>query len=461
MLAVLVALDDEGLEIFPTHRLTSGPLPRLNGGLTQTPLDGPGEAAAALAEVARDRPAFVLLSPEGAVLVEGGDHALDTALVDSLPLEGVDFTPSADGAERAVATGQAAAAFLVRPPTVQQVEEFARAGVRMPQKSTYFFPSSPAGSFSPLRRVTGADWLEVCRDAAAAVSVVLDELPTRLEREAPRGRRRGRRRDDRGGRRGRGSGGRPARTGSGGFTLVSEELGRRVFGDGDDGVTVVCDPIDGSLNAKRGIRFFALAGGRLRVSPRTSSSASCTTSEPARSEQGPPRRGRVPERAPADGPPPKERIEILSLEATRTDFVAEHVAAMVGFAVRTRVMGSLALSLCHPRRPRRRGRLAEAGEERGHRRRAAPRPRARPGDRPARRPALRRGAARPRRPFLRGCGCDAGGLRRRLQPASAPPIPLRYLPCSRRSRFARTSGPLVVRDRVVRGSRRSVATSMC
>ena len=50
---------------------------------------------------------------------------------------------------------------------------------------------------------------------------------------------------------------------------------------------------------------------------------------------------------PLDGPGPKERIEILSLEATRTDLVAEHVAGMVGLAVRTRVMGSLALSLCH------------------------------------------------------------------------------------------------------------------
>ena len=58
---------------------------------------------------------------------------------------GVEFTPSADGAERAVATGQAAAAFLVRPPTVQQVEEFARAGIRMPQKSTYFFPKLTSG----------------------------------------------------------------------------------------------------------------------------------------------------------------------------------------------------------------------------------------------------------------------------------------------------------------------------
>src|SRR5204863_6240847 len=42
------------------------------------------------------------------------------------------------------------------------------------------------------------------------------------------------------------------------FTLISEELGERTFGSG--GAThVVVDPIDGSLNAKRGIPFFALS----------------------------------------------------------------------------------------------------------------------------------------------------------------------------------------------------------
>jgi myo-inositol-1(or 4)-monophosphatase len=50
---------------------------------------------------------------------------------------------------------------------------------------------------------------------------------------------------------------------------------------------------------------------------------------------------------PLDGPGPKEDLEILSFEATRTDLVAERVAAMVGLAYRTRIMGSLALSLCH------------------------------------------------------------------------------------------------------------------
>src|SRR5439155_2494567 len=44
---------------------------------------------------------------------------------------------------------------------------------------------------------------------------------------------------------------------------------------------------------------------------------------------------------------PKDQIEILSFEATRTSLVAERAAAMVGVATRLRIMGSLALSLCH------------------------------------------------------------------------------------------------------------------
>src|SRR2546423_7027204 len=44
---------------------------------------------------------------------------------------------------------------------------------------------------------------------------------------------------------------------------------------------------------------------------------------------------------------PKEPIEILAFEATRTASVAEKAAAVVGLAYRLRIMGSLALSLCH------------------------------------------------------------------------------------------------------------------
>jgi myo-inositol-1(or 4)-monophosphatase len=41
------------------------------------------------------------------------------------------------------------------------------------------------------------------------------------------------------------------------FTLISEELGVRKFGEGT--VTVLVDPIDGSNNAKNGVPFFATA----------------------------------------------------------------------------------------------------------------------------------------------------------------------------------------------------------
>ena len=47
------------------------------------------------------------------------------------------------------------------------------------------------------------------------------------------------------------------------------------------------------------------------------------------------------------GPGPKAEPEILSFEATKTDSVAAQIGDMVGFAPRTRVMGSLALTLCH------------------------------------------------------------------------------------------------------------------
>lgn len=145
VLAAFVSTRDEGLDILPTHRLTAGPVPALDGGLRTTALAGSGEALAALGAVPRDRAAFVLLDRGGAALVEADAAALDTAVVDALELEAVRFTPSAVEAEQAVAEGTASAAFLVRPPTVEQVEAFALAGERMPPKSTYFAPKLTSG----------------------------------------------------------------------------------------------------------------------------------------------------------------------------------------------------------------------------------------------------------------------------------------------------------------------------
>jgi uncharacterized protein (DUF1015 family) len=151
VLASLVARSDPGLCIFATHRLVGGAVPELDGLFRLTNVSGgASEALAALEGVPRDRPAFVLLSQDKAVLAEADGSGFDTALVDRLPLEDVRYTPSAADAERAVASGEAAAALLVRAPTVEQVEAAAVAGERLPEKSTYFYPKLASGLlFSP------------------------------------------------------------------------------------------------------------------------------------------------------------------------------------------------------------------------------------------------------------------------------------------------------------------------
>ena len=145
-LAALVSRADPGLVILPTHRLATAAPPELDG----APIVGVREALDELESIPRERAAFVLVRREGAKLVRSEDPALDTTVVDELPLEGVTYTASASEAERAVSSGAAAAAFLVRAPTMEQVETFARAGERMPPKSTYFFPKLTSGLlFSP------------------------------------------------------------------------------------------------------------------------------------------------------------------------------------------------------------------------------------------------------------------------------------------------------------------------
>jgi myo-inositol-1(or 4)-monophosphatase len=193
------------------------------------------------------------------------------------------------------------------------------------------------------------DWLAFCREATAAVDRALEALPTRADREPTAG---------------LGEGGDETtaidaaaegavvtlleRLHADGaeFTLVSEELGERSFGSSD--VRIVLDPIDGSLNAKRGIPFFSLsvavAQGDAMGDVDFGYVFDFGTREEwiARRGEGAYLNGMA-----VDGAGPKEQIEVLSFEATRTDLVAERVAAMVGLAYRTRIMGSLALSLCH------------------------------------------------------------------------------------------------------------------
>jgi myo-inositol-1(or 4)-monophosphatase len=187
------------------------------------------------------------------------------------------------------------------------------------------------------------DWLALCRAAVDDVRGVLEQLPRRADRETVTG------------------------TGEGGdqttaidaaaervilarfsdledITIVSEEVGTV----GEGGTYVVIDPIDGSLNAKRGIGFFSLsvavASGPTMGDVHFGFVHDFGTREEwtASAGEGPFLNGR-----PLDGDLPRDRIEVLSFEATRTASVAEKAAAVVELAYRLRIMGSLALSLCH------------------------------------------------------------------------------------------------------------------
>jgi len=151
VLAALVSRDDDGLEIFPTHRLVPGEPPLLDRSFRLTDIESSAEAGTtALADLDRDHPAFVLLRRNSAQLAESEGAELDTAVIDRLPLEDVRYTPSAVAAEEAVRSGRADAAFLVRAPTLDQVVAVARAGELLPQKTTYFFPKLTSGLvFSP------------------------------------------------------------------------------------------------------------------------------------------------------------------------------------------------------------------------------------------------------------------------------------------------------------------------
>ena len=156
VLAVLISVADPGLEIFAAHRVASEAPPDLRDPLTATKLESVSEAVAQLDTLERDHAAFVLVEPDGVSLVEAPPaedllERLDVTAVNPLVAGDVKFIPSANDAARAVTDGDAAAAFLVRAPTVAQVQGIATSGLVMPQKSTYFYPKLTSGLLlSPL-----------------------------------------------------------------------------------------------------------------------------------------------------------------------------------------------------------------------------------------------------------------------------------------------------------------------
>jgi hypothetical protein len=82
-------------------------------------------------------------------LAEKAAHDLDSSRLDvalaGLPPHRVVFQHGWDNAAAAVATGQADAAVLLRPATVDQIGAVSRGQRRMPAKTTFFWPKPRTG----------------------------------------------------------------------------------------------------------------------------------------------------------------------------------------------------------------------------------------------------------------------------------------------------------------------------
>jgi uncharacterized protein (DUF1015 family) len=187
VLMCLVALQDEGLTVFPTHRLVDG----LKG------TDKPETLAATLRACFDIEP----IEPDDLVPPDDGDgirmgymdshfrrafrltlkdqaiadealpgmpepyRRLDTAVLEALVLKGplglseddishlrgLGYARSFEEARELVESGAFDAGFFLRGIPVAHIQEIAAAGVNMPPKSTYFFPKVPTGLlFNPL-----------------------------------------------------------------------------------------------------------------------------------------------------------------------------------------------------------------------------------------------------------------------------------------------------------------------
>jgi uncharacterized protein (DUF1015 family) len=186
VLMCLVALEDEGLTVFPTHRLIRGTTPQTQEALATTlreafdvepieradlrPPEGDGPLAMGYIDAHFQRPFRLTLKDQAIAdrALDGQPEAyrrLDTAVLEALilrgplglseddiaHLHGLGYSRTDAEALELVLSGEYDAAFFLRPTPVEQVRAVAAVGASMPPKSTYFFPKVPTGLlFSPL-----------------------------------------------------------------------------------------------------------------------------------------------------------------------------------------------------------------------------------------------------------------------------------------------------------------------
>jgi uncharacterized protein (DUF1015 family) len=186
ILMCLVAMEDPGLTVFPTHRMVRGLDAKRQEALAQAlrrdfqiddvaleqiaPPAGTGPLQLGYIDSHFRRPLRLTLKDQAIADAALSTHSqayrqLDTGVLEALVLKGalglsdddiahfngLFYARDTDEALAMVSSGEYDAAFLVRPTAVQQVREVAAAGENMPPKSTYFFPKLLTGLlFNPL-----------------------------------------------------------------------------------------------------------------------------------------------------------------------------------------------------------------------------------------------------------------------------------------------------------------------
>jgi uncharacterized protein (DUF1015 family) len=185
----LVALEDPGLTVFPTHRLVRGLSPDQRKALADaierdfevepledtSALEPSGEADAVrigYIDSLSERPYMLTLKDPAIADAALPDHAepyrrLDTAVLEALILKGalgmtdedidhlngLGYARDFEQALSLVQSGEYDAGFFMGATPVRRIQEVAAAGESMPPKSTYFFPKVPTGLlFSDLSR---------------------------------------------------------------------------------------------------------------------------------------------------------------------------------------------------------------------------------------------------------------------------------------------------------------------
>jgi myo-inositol-1(or 4)-monophosphatase len=203
------------------------------------------------------------------------------------------------------------------------------------------------GSQNGVEAALSADWLGAARRAARAARATLARYPGATERARETG---------------RGEGGdmtlaidravedavlHELASAGVGIDAVSEERGRVPIAGGGPGLVVV-DPIDGSLNAKRRLRPYSLsiavAAGETMRDVAFGYVADLSSDD----EWWAARDGGAYFAGTRLELPPDPELEILGVESARPELVAAAGDALAATgARRLRMMGSIALSLCH------------------------------------------------------------------------------------------------------------------